>query len=242
MKAQVENYGAKRAAEYDEESGYDKGNRLQHIQLLKDILSFKETPPSAIIELGCGTGFFSSILIERYNQAHFILVDGSADMLTQCKKKSTEKRNHQYVNCFLQEMKWASIPTADIIFSALTIHHLTGGEKTELYRNIFSHLSKNGRFIYFDQFKTGSEASDLLLEYLACKDMQHKLRAGIPEAVEIKELEIDEIIQRDRKVKFNDNDKEADIYESLIQLRNTGFKNVTVVYQEARYFAIVAFK
>ncbi|MBL7727950.1 MAG: methyltransferase domain-containing protein [Dinghuibacter sp.] len=239
METLVKNYDPKRASEYDSESTYDKGNREMHLDVLKDLLTYKPLNPERIVELGCGTGFFSTLLAQVFPMAELVLVDGSEAMLNKSRQKLGTRIGQTYVQSFLQQFNWNEWQETDIVFSALTIHHLADEEKTELYRHIHRALKPGGMFIYFDQFRTGSTAGDELLEYLACRDMQRKLRGNIPDNFVIPELSIEEIIKNDRKVKSGDDDKEAVFAETLQTLEQV-FHQVHCVFQEARYYGLLA--
>lgn len=242
MNNRVEGYTAQRAQEYDQESEYDKGDRSKHLLLLDDILSYREGQAGKIIELGSGTGFFSSVLSRRYPQAGLWLIDGSEEMLGKARSAVTGRRDCRFIRAMLQEAGPELFEGADIVFSALTIHHLCDEDKGLLYDRIWKGLQPGGWFVYFDQFRLDTRSEDLLLEYLACKDIQRRLRGDIPEHFYIRELEIGEIIRKDRMVKENENDREAVYGETLARLRSSGFATVTTVYQEARFFAIAAIK
>ncbi|MGN6601350.1 MAG: class I SAM-dependent methyltransferase [Ginsengibacter sp.] len=242
MLDKVKNYDLQRAVQYDEESVFDKGNRTQHAALLQDILSYKGGQPNCFLELGCGTGYFSSVILDSIPIARGVLIDGSAEMIDMARQKLGSEAPVQYIQCLLQDVDWTAIPRSEFVFSALTIHHLSEAEKRVLYAKIYQNINDGGRFIYFDQFKTGSEDRDLFLEYLACKDIQRRLTEQLGLDLMIKELEIEEIIKKDRLVKASENDQEANISQTILHLEHVGFTNVTVVYQEARFFAIVAFK
>ncbi|MFK7000950.1 class I SAM-dependent methyltransferase [Flavobacterium oreochromis] len=240
--SEIKNYDRERASQYDNESEFDKGNRSIHVLLLKDIFSFYKMNPVHCIELGCGTGFFTKVLVESFPEMKCILVDGSVDMLNVAKSKFLEKPNIYYRQAWLQNIDWQSIPSNDLVFSALTIHHLKDTEKFDLYKKIYENMTIGGKFIYFDQFKIDHGEGDLLIEYLACRDIQARLIAEMQLDFMIDELEIDTIIANDRRAKASENDKEALISTTIDQLKTLGFKSVNIVYQEFRFFSIIAIK
>lgn len=238
----VKNYESKRANEYDNESEYDKGDRQMHDNVLIDIITYTGANAARIVELGCGTGFFTKTLVEKNPSADMYFIDGSADMLEIARSKVGAGSNRFFIQEYLQEIDWDVLKSIDIVFSALTIHHLTDEEKGVLYEAVYNSLNAGGSFIYFDQFLVGNEGADLLLEYLSCRDMQRRLRGNIPDDFYIKELSIEEIIKKDRKVKSDDGDKESVFSQSFLSLSKAGFSSVVCVFQEARYFGIVATK
>jgi tRNA (cmo5U34)-methyltransferase len=143
--------------------GFDKGAknydsaRKQLIPCFDDFygtaLDLVESPDKdnfKVLDLGAGTGLFSSLVFQRYPKAEFVLCDLSNAMLKEARNRfsscdakieymtknySTEPINGQY----------------DLIISALSIHHLTDREKEALFSKLFLSLNDNGLFINADQ-------------------------------------------------------------------------------------------
>lgn len=240
--SEIKNYDKERANQYDSESEFDKGNREVHVSLLKDIFCFYKLNPVHCLELGCGTGFFTQVILDVFPDMKCLLIDGSSSMLAIAKNRFSGNANIQFQQAWLQNIDWQTVPDTELVFSALTIHHLTDTEKSDLYREIYDKLTVDGKFIYFDQFKINDGEADLLMEYLACRDIQTRLIKEMDLDFMIDELEIDAIIENDRRAKAAENDKEALISTTIDQLKKVGFKSVFIVYQEFRFFSIIAIK
>ncbi len=103
----------------------------------------------SILDIGAGTGLFAALMLEKYPNARFTLIDISDQML-----KVAEARFHQCekVNIIVDDYTAHEFgETYDIIISSLSIHHLRDKEKRTLYKKIYSLLNSGGTFINADQ-------------------------------------------------------------------------------------------
>ena len=115
-----------------------------------DLISFPKTDKIKVLDLGAGTGLFSSLVSQCYPNAEFVLYDLSSAMLEEAKKRfENEETNVSYI---VKDYSSKEIEGSyDLIISALSIHHLTGLDKERLFNKIYAHLNKNGLFINADQ-------------------------------------------------------------------------------------------
>ncbi|SEO16430.1 trans-aconitate 2-methyltransferase [Flavobacterium sp. CF108] len=93
------------------------------------------------IDLGCGTGEQTSILADKFKEAHFLGVDSSAEMLE--KSKSLETNNLHFKKATTEETinsgeKW------DLIFSNAALQWSNDHES--LFSNLLKLLHKDGQF------------------------------------------------------------------------------------------------
>jgi tRNA (cmo5U34)-methyltransferase len=99
-----------------------------------------------ILELGTGTGETARRVLEHHPQAGLVGIDESDSMLEAARQAlpyGTELRVAR-----LQD----TLPEGpfDLVFSALTVHHLDSGEKADLFRRIAAVLRPGGRFVFAD--------------------------------------------------------------------------------------------
>ena len=115
-----------------------------------DLISFNEADNLQVLDLGAGTGLFTSLVAQQYPDAEFTLYDLSSAMLSEAKTRF-EKINSK-INYIEKDYSADGIDGEyDLIISALSIHHLTDNEKEILFRNIYKSLKPNGLFINADQ-------------------------------------------------------------------------------------------
>jgi SAM-dependent methyltransferase len=75
-------YDNKQAREYDTRSEFDKGDRQRQGHYLLEAVGFSGRPVHRFIELGCGTGYFSELVLKAFPSAQALLIDDSEAMLT----------------------------------------------------------------------------------------------------------------------------------------------------------------
>jgi len=239
-------YNLERAANYDEESKVDKGNREQHALYLRDVLAYADIKPRSFLELGCGTAFFTDIFFDLYPGIRGTLVDASQAMLDVAAAKYSGKDVRvELRQGFFETLEWDTFqPSYDIIFSSLSIHHLQDEDKWTLFDSIHRKLSGKGIFILYDIFKPQDPMSVEILEFLACMDSQRRLRLELEVAadMDIEELRIERIIANDRRIKKAEGDKESCLETQKQQLRRSGFRQVTTFFQDTRFAGTIAFK
>ena len=99
-----------------------------------------------ILELGTGTGETARRVLAHHPEALLVGIDESDSMLEDAREalpEATELRVSR-----LQD----PLPAGpfDLVFSALTVHHLTRDEKADLFRRVADVLRPGGRFVLGD--------------------------------------------------------------------------------------------
>jgi tRNA (cmo5U34)-methyltransferase len=167
-----------------------------------------------VLDLGCGSGLFTAILLTKYSQARVTLVDIADGMLKVAKKRFAEHQDFEYVNTDFTSLNLSG--PFDIIISGIAIHHILGPEKKKLYEKCFRMLAPEGVFINSDQIKGETEATNNLNMRLWKASIES---SGLPRA------EIDAAYER---MKF---DQPSTISEQLAWLNEIGFTDVDCIYK-----------
>jgi tRNA (cmo5U34)-methyltransferase len=96
-----------------------------------------------ILELGFGTGETTRRVLARHPGAHLVGIDGSSRMLAAIQIEGAEFRRGELVD---------PLPEGpfDLVVSCLTIHHLDGEGKRDLFRRIAEVLSADGWLVFGD--------------------------------------------------------------------------------------------
>lgn len=143
--------------------GYDRARR----QLVPDLdgfygavldsVPFRREEEIRVLDLGAGTGLLSAMVAERFPRSRVTVVDLSVEMLRVARRRMAsageagrfEFRNMDYAR--------KSLPRGpgryDLVVSALSIHHLTHGDKRELFEKIHGSLARGGYFVNADQIQ-----------------------------------------------------------------------------------------
>ncbi|MCK4753353.1 MAG: class I SAM-dependent methyltransferase [Planctomycetes bacterium] len=111
----------------------------------------KDLKPKRILELGCGTGNLSELIVKTYPNAEKVLVDISEEAIGQCKNRLKDNDRIEYCQADISELDFPA-EAFDLIVSSITIHHLKHHEKELLFKKAFTWLTSEGVFTYADQF------------------------------------------------------------------------------------------
>jgi tRNA (cmo5U34)-methyltransferase len=106
----------------------------------------REVRAERILELGTGTGETALRVLAHHPEARLIGIDESDSMLDQARRALPDPVELRVSR--LQD----PLPEGpfDLVFSALTVHHLEPGEKAELFRRVAEALRPGGRFVLGD--------------------------------------------------------------------------------------------
>ncbi|MEK4029446.1 MULTISPECIES: class I SAM-dependent methyltransferase [Bacillaceae] len=184
---------------------------------LSIIETTKEAP--AVLDIGAGTGLFSSFAKERYPDAQITLIDLSEKMMDVAKERFRKDKKIDYIIADYTEYKFDQ--KFDIIISSLSIHHLRDVEKKKLYKKIFTWLHEDGMFLNADQVLGHTP----FIESLYQNDWKHKIEAsGLTKA------EIQAAYERTKL------DNMATLEDQISWLQESGFTDVDCLY---KYFNFV---
>ena len=138
-----------------------------------EIIPFQHEENIKVLDLGAGTGLFSSLVASAYKKAEITLVDVSENMMAQARKALLKFPN----NFSFRVTDYAVVKFEqhfDVIISALSVHHLAEPQKIELYQNIINQLSPGGFFVNADQVQGESPEIDKRYRETWIKQVQEK--------------------------------------------------------------------
>lgn len=172
------------------------------------------TESPKVLDIGAGTGLFSSYLLGKIPNAKLTLIDISDRMLDVAKQRFKGISSLEYIVGDYSQYNFTQ--EYDIIISALSIHHLTDDQKFELYKKCHSILRPNGVFINCDQVLGSTEHLDSMYKQHWKTSIE---KSGLP---------MDEILSAYERVKL---DKETALSRQLSWLSEVGFSDVDCVYK-----------
>lgn len=97
-----------------------------------------------ILELGCGTGIFSDMLVKKYPDSNFLFADISDKMIEYLKKKYSNQKNIKYLCCDAELYKFQE--NYDLIASNAVFQWFENIENA--LKNYKKNLSINGKVIF----------------------------------------------------------------------------------------------
>ena len=102
-----------------------------------------------IVDLGCGTGITTSVILNTFPHANVIAIDLFDEMLNHAKKRLENYYDQiDYIQGDFREIDWGN--NIDICISSLALHHILPDEKKQLFDKIYKSLNKDGIFIMID--------------------------------------------------------------------------------------------
>ena len=94
--------------------------------------AIKEKPN--ILDVGAGTGLFSSFMLRKFPEAKLTLIDISEKMLEVAKQRFKYYRDFKYIVDDYYHYDYTE--KYDMIISALSIHHLMDEQKKNFIKNV----------------------------------------------------------------------------------------------------------
>ncbi len=178
-----------------------------------EMLDFAGDAPR-VLDMGSGTGLFAAFVLEKYKNAHIMMIDLSEGMLDVARKRFAKHPDFRYITADYTAYPFEE--KFDIIISALSIHHLSALQKEKLYKDCFLMLRPGGMFLNADQVLSPDPQTEGMLSRLWKKEIE---RSGIDN----KELEK----AYDRQVY----DDPSTLTDQLLWLKQAGFAQVDCVYK-----------
>jgi tRNA (cmo5U34)-methyltransferase len=111
--------------------------------------------PSGILELGCGTGNLSALVLRHFPNARFTAVDISGECISECKARL----NDPSIEFIQEDFSKLTFPEGsfDLVVSSISIHHLADFAKKRLFQHVHGWLASGGFLTFSDQFRGETE-------------------------------------------------------------------------------------
>ncbi|WP_019536251.1 class I SAM-dependent methyltransferase [Paenibacillus ginsengihumi] len=174
-----------------------------------------------ILDLGAGTGLFSSLVLHKYPEAQLTLIDFSEAMLEKAQQRFRGMNNVSYIIADYSDYSFES--TYDIVISSLSIHHLTHEAKQRLFVKIYRLLRAGGLFVNADQVAGNHPQND---QYYRQRWLEAIHRSGLPQEA------IKASVER-RKLNIN-----ARVGDQIRWMEQAGFQEADCMY---KYFDFAVF-
>ena len=179
--------------------------------------------PKRIFDLGSGTGLLPSFWFKHFPNAEYVLCDIAEEMLELAKKRFAGLQNVSYE--VLDYSKKLPNGKADLIISALSIHHLELEAKKSLFKKIRASLSDSGLFVNYDQFCCENPEMNVKIEDYWISQIKS---SGISQT------EYERWLERKKL------DRECSVQEEISWLKEAGFSNADCIYSNGKFAVIVA--
>jgi tRNA (cmo5U34)-methyltransferase len=126
--------------------------RDEQMATLLTLVPFAASETFRIVELGSGDGRLSAALLDAFPHAALVALDGSPGMRAATKARTAVFGDRARVAPFeLATVDWwETIFGADVVVSALTLHHLNDAKTQYVYKAIADRLSPRGALLIAD--------------------------------------------------------------------------------------------
>jgi len=122
--------------------------KKQH-EIIYELLPENLDEQLRILDLGCGNGVLSELVLKKLPNAYVVGFDLTPKMLEAYEENLSAYRGRYEL--MLGDYRFDSIGSSyDIVLAGLTLQHLTWGERKDFYKLIYSILNQNGSFILND--------------------------------------------------------------------------------------------
>ncbi len=205
-------------------------------QAFVDLIPAWHDDDFTVAELACGTGWLAAGILENYDRAHVIALDGSETMRQEAKKSLAPFGSRASVQHFvLEETIWRdALPDGlRAIVSSLAIHHLKRPAKQQLFADLLPKLAPGGGLIVCDLVEAAGEwsrrhfgrawANDVTLQSVSICGDDSAYRSFMNERWNYYENTPEE----------NAGDYPDTITDQLLWLREAGYAGVDVAWSRA---------
>jgi tRNA (cmo5U34)-methyltransferase len=207
--------------------------REQQIEIFGDLIAARDQPFN-ILELCCGEGLLAGALLERFPTCTVYGFDGSPAMLQHARQNLSNFSERFQTQLFdLADRSWRAIEwPVHAVVTSLTIHHLDGAEKRQLFGDMARLLQPGGVFLIADVIEPASSAGTAV----AAKAWDSAVRRR---ALEIDgNLDAVAYFERERWNMYrypdtDDIDKPSRLLDQLKWLEQAGFADVDVFWMKA---------
>ncbi|MFC1432125.1 trans-aconitate 2-methyltransferase [Streptacidiphilus sp. N1-3] len=102
------------------------------------------TAPRRILDLGCGTGTGTFALLQHFEQAEAVAVDGDPQMLRHLSGKARALGLADRISTVQADLDadWPAVGTVDLVWASASLHHMADPDRT--LREVFAALRPGG--------------------------------------------------------------------------------------------------
>lgn len=188
------------------------------------LLSRHERPIARFLDLGCGAGAVSELVLACLPNAEGVLVDFSEPMLARAGINLAGCAGRwQAIAGDLNDPAWRdALPAGryDAIVSGLAIHHLPGERKRALFAEAFALLEPGGIFVNMDYVAIDGPLQGLFDEQMRANAVEHEHASGGTRSTDEVDVE-------------DDDDRPDTVADQLQWLRDAGFEQIEVHFKWA---------
>lgn len=150
-----DNRSAFHSQEYDEKIKRTVPYYDEFYKQIVSVVKAQISTPLSWLDVGCGTGRMAQEAFQYMAIERFVFCDNSREMLEMAKERYRDPRS-EFRELSVLELK--ETDCFDVITAIQVLHYLQYEERITAIKNCLNALRKDGIFLYFENFRPGSEA------------------------------------------------------------------------------------
>jgi SAM-dependent methyltransferase len=223
---------AHRVQAYDADMDIMHPLRSKMVAVALEVLPFDRQAELRGLDLGVGTGFFTSRFLELFPRASVVAVDGAEAMLSSCKARLGEDATRvEFLISDFQKLGRGDIPggPVDVVFSSYALHHLSAAEKRRLIESALDWLKPAGWFVNADLVVAKDRAVEQRIQRLRVEGVVARAKDGDPRfrTADATRAFLDQL-------EAGEKDQPLPLVEDLAIAREAGLASVELFWKEYR--------
>jgi tRNA (cmo5U34)-methyltransferase len=220
--------------------------RTEQVAALLDLIPARVDERFTIVELASGEGVLAQAILERFHVCHYVALDGSEVMRQHMGEQLRQFRDRLEIRPFeLAQQEWRdNLPRPlRCVVSSLSIHHLYGKEKQQLFQELADRLEPGGALLVADIIEPATrQIADLFARQYddIVRKQSMLIRGDLSGFEQFQQLKWN-YFQHDYLAE-DTNDHPSCLSDQLLWLREAGFNVVDCFWMQAGHAVYGGYK
>jgi tRNA (cmo5U34)-methyltransferase len=197
-------------------------------KIIKEQFQDKNNSEIKVIEIGCGPGFTTLIILDSDERTKIVAVDNELVMIKQAQEILKDPINSERVqlveNDALEFLKKQSSDSFDVFASGFTLHNLPKNFREEIIKEVYRVLKPEGIFVNADKYALDDESEHK--QSLNWQLQQFKEKYSQINRPDLIEEWTNHYLEDEKPTVIM---KESEAMKSMSKI---GFKNIKIVFRE----------
>ena len=221
-----------RVERYDTDMDLMHPNRHKMVDVALDVLPFQPTDRLLALDLGAGTGYFTTRFLKSFPNSRVVAVDGSDAMVNLAMSRLKDAAGQvRFVTTSFEDLTGEHVgdEKLHIVFSSYALHHLDAATKRTVLETIARHLEPGGWFVNADLVSSPFPDIEGIIQSIRARGIAERNAGRDPRFKDV--ARVREFLDG---LEETEGDQPLPIAEDLSIMRTAGLANATVFWQEYR--------